>query len=103
MNKIYFEHVIVLLITFFILDLTSTFIGLYFGLSEIGILAKNFDFLEITIMKIIAFFTLLGLHLAMIKCSGYHITDKAVYFIAGMSSSVFIFNLYQIMCMLKLE
>jgi len=101
MKKIYFEHVIVLLITFVILDLISTFIGLYFGLTEIGILAKNFDFLGISIMKIISFFVLLGLHLAMIKTSGYCITTKAVYFIAGIYGGIFILNLHQIAYILK--
>ncbi|MCK4666932.1 hypothetical protein KAU33_09295 [Candidatus Dependentiae bacterium] len=101
MKKIYFEHVIVLLITFVVLDLTSTFIGLYFGLTEIGFYAKNFDFLGITIMKIIAFFVLLGLHLAMIKNSGYYVTTKAVYFIAGINGGIFIFNMHQIVYVLK--
>lgn len=100
-KKVYSEHVIVLLITFFILDLVSTVIGLYFGLIEIGVFAKNFDFLGITVMKVIAFLLLLGLYFAMIRSSGYHITTKVVYFIAGINGGIFIFNLHQIINLLK--
>ena len=81
----------------------STFIGLYFGLTEIGVFAKNFNFLETTIMKVFGFFVLLGLHFAMIKDSGYHVTTRAVYFIAGMYSGLFVFNMHQIIYLLKIE
>ena len=101
MKKIYLEHISILIITFLILDLVSTAIGLHFGITEAGIFAKNFDFVGIIMMKFIAFFILLGLYFIMIKKYGYNITNKVLYYIAGIYGGIFISNLHQIIYILN--
>ena len=96
MNKMHLEHLFLLTLTFVVLDLVSTFIGLRIGLIEVGILFKGLPFIHIVAGKIIFFFAIVAIYFSMLEKAKEARLNKAIYFLCGLNSGIFIANMTQI-------
>lgn len=96
MNKMHLEHLLLLTVTFVVLDLVSTFIGLRIGLIEVGILFKGLPFTYMIAGKIIFLFAIFALYFAMLKKAKEATLNKSIYFLCGLNGGIFIANVTQI-------
>lgn len=92
----YLEHLALLTLSFLVLDLASTFIGLQLGLVEAGILFANSTFTEIIKIKVFFLFVIFVIYFLMVKSARPEILNKVIYFVVGLNSGVFLANIVQI-------
>lgn len=90
------EHLALLTLSFLVLDLASTFIGLQLGLVEAGILFTNSTFTEIIKVKVFFLFIIFAIYFSMIKNVRPEILNKVIYFVVGLNGGVFLANIIQI-------
>ncbi len=95
-DKVKLHHIALLTFTFFVLDVGSTWIGLQMGATEVGVIAKYFDFTGIALLK---FAGLLVLLFSYVRIVNDHelFADRMIYFISGISMGVFIVNIHQVL------
>ena len=96
MNKMHLEHLLLLTLTFVVLDLVSTFIGLSVGLIEVGLLFKGLPFTHMITGKIIFLFAIFAIYFAMLEKGKEATLNKAIYFLCGLNGGIFIANMTQI-------
>lgn len=95
-NRMRLEHLLLLTVTFVVLDLVSTFIALRIGLIEIGFLFKGSPFVYVIIGKIFFLFAIVAIYFSMLEKSKEANLNKIIYFIGGLNGGIFIANMVQI-------
>lgn len=96
MKKMHLEHLALLTLTFVVLDLVSTYIGLRSGLIEIGILFEGSPFVHIIIGKIFLLFVIIAIYFLLLAKAKEATLNKMIYFIGGLNGGIFIANMIQI-------
>ena len=95
-NRMNLEHLAILTLSFLVLDLASTFIGLQLGMVEAGILFVNSTFAGIVKGKILFLLIIFIIYFYMAKDARPEILNKGIYFVVGINAGIFIANMIQI-------
>lgn len=94
------EYILLLIFSFYILDILTTYTRLKIGGLECGMFQQNFSFINIMITKFIGLLLIIVLYI-WLSYKDEALSKKAVFFVSGIGSGIAISNIHQIIYLMQ--